>query len=249
MSTTLSLVTHLASAEFWYVHSEGATFGPFTPGQMDELEKQERLGPETMVVPAGHTNWVTLASLLPVQEILRTPTSAELSALVGVAPLGSLGATELTEGPTTFDSLVNFMPKTDAQRLGPANQVGCAVCHSVPIQPFVFKQNIGMIYARQVRTITGGYCRSCAQAKGRKIQSLTILTGWWGMISIFVNLGIIFSNAMALWDASKMEKPEGDENPKRLSSGLPVIVRPATVALFVIAAAVYFFKIRTRGDV
>jgi GYF domain 2 len=84
MPTTRSLATHLANAEFWYVHSEGATFGPFTPRQMEELGKQGRLGPQTMVVPAGDTNWVPLASYSPASETIRTPTSAELSEIVGV---------------------------------------------------------------------------------------------------------------------------------------------------------------------
>jgi hypothetical protein len=92
MPITLNLASQLASAEFWYVHSEGATFGPFTPGQMDELGQQRRLGPQTMVVPAGESNWLPLETYLPVQRNLRTPTSAELEELVGVTPLTSLGA-------------------------------------------------------------------------------------------------------------------------------------------------------------
>jgi GYF domain 2 len=248
MATTLNLVTQLATAEFWYVHSEGATFGPFTPGQMDELGNQGRLGPQSMVVPAGDTNWVSLGSLLPALKNTRTPTSAELSTLVGVAPRSPLGEPEATESPMTFDSLVNFMPKTAAQRLGPENVVGCAICLSPPMQPFVFKQVIGMVYFRRVKTLTGGYCRPCAQATGRKIQSLTILTGWWGIISIITNFGVIVANAMALWDARKMDSPRGGDNPKRLSSGLPVIVRPATLAFFALAALLYFAKIRAGGE-
>jgi hypothetical protein len=98
MSITLNLATQLASAEFWYAHSEGATFGPFTPGQMEELKQQGRLGPQTMVVPAGDANWVELASFLPVQETIRTPTSAELSELVGVAAVPS---SEVNSGENT----------------------------------------------------------------------------------------------------------------------------------------------------
>jgi hypothetical protein len=255
MSATLNLVTQLASAEFWYVHSEGATFGPFTPGQMDELGKQGRLGPETMVVPAGDTNWLALSSYLPTLKTIRTPTSAELSDLVGVGHISPAIAQPEDDSdgpahaPTTFESLISSLPKTAAQTLGPASTGGCAVCQSVPIRPFEFKQNIGMLYARQVRTITGGYCRSCALATGRKTQSLTILTGWWGMISFFMNFGIIFSNAMALLDAKRMDAPQGDENPRRLSSGLPVIFRPATIGFFVVAALIYFYKFRARGEV
>jgi GYF domain 2 len=257
MATTLNLATQLASAEFWYVHSEGGTFGPFTPGQMDELGKQERLGPETMVVPAGETNWVPLASYVPAAVTVRTPTSAELAELVGVAPLNSL--TPLTpsapgssdsrssdDSPheaTTFESLTRSMP----QRSSTETHVGCLVCSSLPIRPFIFKQNTGMGWSRELKTLTGNYCRSCAQAKGRKLQSLTLLVGWWGMISMFVNCGVIFSNAMALWDASRMEEPVG-ESPRRLKKGLPVIVRPATIGFYAVAGLLYYFKFRTRGE-
>jgi hypothetical protein len=95
--------------------------------------------------------------------------------------------------------------------------------------------------------LTGNYCRSCAQAKGRKLQSLTLLVGWWGMISMFVNCGVIFSNAMALWDASRMEEPVG-ESPRRLKKGLPVIVRPATIGFYAVVGLLYYFKFRTRGE-
>ncbi len=90
MAITLNLASQLASAEFWYVHSEGATFGPFTPMQMDELGKQQRLGPQTMVVPAGENNWLALENYLPSQESLRVPTSAELEEIVGIAPFAAV---------------------------------------------------------------------------------------------------------------------------------------------------------------
>jgi GYF domain 2 len=259
MPGTPNLATQLASAEYWYVHSEGGTFGPFTPRQMDELGNQGRLGPQTMVVPAGETNWFPLASYVPAAVTIRTPTSAELSEIVGVAPLSSLApsAHESSDSrspdgssddspheATTFESLTRSMP----QRSSTDNHVGCLVCSSLPIRPFIFKQNTGMGWSRELKTLTGNYCRSCAQAKGRKLQSLTLLVGWWGMISMFVNCGVIFSNTMALWDAKRMDEPNGD-NPKRLPRGLPVAFRPATIGFYVVATLLYIYKFRARGEV
>jgi hypothetical protein len=96
--------------------------------------------------------------------------------------------------------------------------------------------------------LTGNYCRSCAQAKGRELQSATLVLGWWGMISMFVNCGVVFSNAMALWEASRMEEPEG-ENPRRMKRGLPVVFRPGTIVFYVITAVIYYYKFRARGEV
>jgi GYF domain 2 len=253
MRGTLNLATQLASAEYWYVHSEGGTFGPFTPAQMEELGLQGRLGPQTLVVPAGNANWFPLQRYIPAEPTIRTPTSAELSELVGVAPLNSLAPSAHEHSSndshgspheaTTFESLTRSMP----QRTSTENHVGCLVCSSLPIRPFIFKQNTGMGWSRELKTLTGNYCRSCAQAKGRKLQSLTLLVGWWGMISMFVNCGVIFSNTMALWDAKRMDEPDGD-NPKRLPRGLPVAFRPATIGFYVVATLVYIYKFRSRGE-
>jgi GYF domain 2 len=101
MPGTPNLATQLASAEYWYVHSEGGTFGPFTPAQMEELGLQGRLGPQTLVVPAGNANWFPLQRYIPAEPTIRTPTSAELSELVGVASLNSSSSTE--SGPVEKD--------------------------------------------------------------------------------------------------------------------------------------------------
>lgn len=37
-------------------------------------------------------------------------------------------------------------------------------------------------------------CRDCGIALFRKMQSATLLTGWWGMISLFLNFGTLWSN-------------------------------------------------------
>jgi GYF domain 2 len=258
MATTLNLVTQLATAEFWYVHSEGATFGPFTPGQMDELGNQGRLGPTSMVVPAGDTNWVALGSLLPALQTIRTPTSAELSALIGVTPsaatITNQGAASVdvsAHAPMTFESLTRSLPQTSAgPRASPSisPNTGCSICGSTPARPFVFAQSIGMLWAHREKTLTGTYCRSCAQARGRKTQSHTILTGWWGWASSGANYVFVFYNGLALWEASRLEKPKSKNNPERLSPGLPVIFRPATLVLPALGGLIYFYKIRTVGE-
>ena len=249
MAATLNLVAQLPSAEFWYVHSNGATFGPFTLAQMDELGKQGRLGPQTMVVAAGDTNWLALSSYLPVQETIRTPTSSELDALVGVAPLSrtAVAVQETAEVPWTFESLISSMPQTSSQKLGPGNQVGCAICRSTPVRQFVFAQNISTVIRSRLETSTGTFCRPCAKAKGRRIQSLTILTGWWGTIALFFNIWVILCNTTELWKAGRMDKPEGS-NPSRLPIGLPVIFRPASIGFFVLALLFYFFRRWADGE-
>ncbi len=47
---------------------------------------------------------------------------------------------------------------------------------------------------RKTKTFAAHVCRDCGIALFRRVQSQTLLTGWWGMISFVMNVGTIFSN-------------------------------------------------------
>lgn len=72
------------------------------------------------------------------------------------------------------------------------------ICQSCGIEAqtrhVAFYQNIGMLIMRQMRSIEGNLCKSCIHSYFWKLTSLTLLTGWWGTISFFINPFLVLNN-------------------------------------------------------
>lgn len=109
-----------------------------------------------------------------------------------------------------------------------------------------------MIVMFRIQSVGGLYCRSCAQAAGRAAQSWTLLAGWWGLISMFVNSVFVFLNSIALLRAAVMKKPDGSGRFSPARPGLPVLFRPgglvALAALIVLGVAIVRSPDRSTCD-
>ena len=98
------------------------------------------------------------------------------------------------------------------------------LCGSSPAIDVAFRQNIGMLLTRRVKTWQGTACRDCGRSMGRKLQNLTLATGWWGLISFFTNIGIVIGNASTLGHLRRLApapRPAGAPAP-----GRSVFLRP-----------------------
>ena len=76
---------------------------------------------------------------------------------------------------------------------------------------------------------------------GRHVQSKTLTTGWWGTISLFVNVGAVISNTIELWKAHAKSRKLGINlnSTDSLPIGRPVLLRPFSwIGPIVIAIAV-----------
>lgn len=83
----------------------------------------------------------------------------------------------------------------------------CDLCGSGPAERFRFRHQHAYVFRASIYLTELELCRSCAQALGRSKQNRTLLAGWWGVISVFRNLGIVFSNATELRRAAKLGTP------------------------------------------
>ncbi|HVS38842.1 MAG TPA: hypothetical protein VMS17_25015 [Gemmataceae bacterium] len=71
----------------------------------------------------------------------------------------------------------------------------CQACgQEAPTKYVEFYQNIGAIFIRFQRGIRGRLCKSCIHANFWKYTGLTLLTGWWGIVSFFMNWFFLFNN-------------------------------------------------------
>jgi len=86
-----------------------------------------------------------------------------------------------------------------ANPINNVNSMGrCQVCGSVrQTSAVVFHRNIGMLVARQTRSIQGNMCKTCI---GRKFWDFTvknIVFGPWGVISLVVTPIYLVTNTVS----------------------------------------------------
>jgi hypothetical protein len=98
----------------------------------------------------------------------------------------------------------------------PAAADECELCGSAPAASVVLRQETGKVIWRTRRRVEGTFCRDCGIALFRSTQNRTLVTGWWGVISFFVNMGSILGNAAARWKLRSLAAPS--RNPGVVSS-------------------------------
>ena len=101
-------------------------------------------------------------------------------------------------------------PQEEPQR--PPRRGECDLCGCGPAVPFKYQHQVAYLFAARMYTVEFEMCSSCSIALGRSAQNRTLLTGWWGVISILRNIGVVFNNAQALQAALKMPQPWRSEN-------------------------------------
>ncbi|HEX6489529.1 MAG TPA: hypothetical protein VF137_11760 [Candidatus Dormibacteraeota bacterium] len=112
--------------------------------------------------------------------------------------------------------------------VAPAVLGGCQVCGSTPAAEVNFRQHIGMILFWQNRRRGGRLCRDCAIAVFRRQMDLTLMTGWWGLLSgTILNPYTIVYNLVnrfrvSRWPHTLTTQPGF----KALDKGRPVFLRP-----------------------
>lgn len=71
----------------------------------------------------------------------------------------------------------------------------CQCCGvEAPTKHVTFHQNIGALVIRFPSTLDGNLCKSCIHSNFWKMTGTSLILGWWGIISFFVNVFFILSN-------------------------------------------------------
>jgi hypothetical protein len=71
----------------------------------------------------------------------------------------------------------------------------CQSCgREAPTKYVEFYQNIGVLVARFQRGVRGQLCKSCIHKHFWTLTGLTLITGWWGIISFIMNWFFLFNN-------------------------------------------------------
>ena len=96
----------------------------------------------------------------------------------------------------------------------------CQACRRMaPVRYCEFTQGIGMLVVRTRRGVRGNMCRDCASKYFWEMTGLTLLTGWWGMISFVMNIVYIISNTGHFIGSRRLAAPAGGAFPIQVSPG------------------------------
>ncbi|MFF7968415.1 hypothetical protein ACFZC3_24040 [Streptomyces sp. NPDC007903] len=75
----------------------------------------------------------------------------------------------------------------------------------------------------------GMFCRTCALSVFREMQAETLITGWWGLLSVVITPFVLLANLSALSGIRRMPAPVTPGWRPPLDPGKPVFQRPAGV--------------------
>lgn len=126
----------------------------------------------------------------------------------------------------------------------------CRLCGSAPAADVTFRQHIGMVLLMQARSRPGPFCRSCGIATFRDLQNRTLMTGWWGVISLLVfSWSTPLRNLLALRPVRRLGPPVRDPAvisplPAPLTPGRPLWRRPGPLVPLLLAAVALLLVVR-----
>jgi curved DNA-binding protein CbpA len=148
-------------------------------------------------------------------EILNDPERRKLYDEILLADIGS---------PTSRPPTEEQKPKSQAKPptdKPPNNQKSntsgsgneCEICGGTPAAKIVLKRNVGLFVARRSHTFEGVLCVPCAQRLTREFQLQSLTKGWFGTISIPVNIWNLAANATrSSAHKQKANNPEGQSS-------------------------------------
>jgi len=68
----------------------------------------------------------------------------------------------------------------------------CQFCGiEAPTKKVSFHQNIGMLVMRMSKSASGNMCKSCVHKTFWTFEPINLFLGWWGVISVLINVVII----------------------------------------------------------
>ena len=86
----------------------------------------------------------------------------------------------------------------------------CMACGDIaPTREVDFEYNVGMIFMRRVHQVKGRLCRKCIEYHFWEATGISLLLGWWGYISFFVNWFYLIKNLITYLGSLGLKHPQG----------------------------------------
>lgn len=108
------------------------------------------------------------------------------------------------------------------QAFRPPPPDACMICGHGPVAIVTLRSETGLLLARRRSRIGGPLCRHCGIAMFRTVQNKTLITGWWGFISFFANIGSVLANIGAYFELRSLSEPDPIEHRYTTPSRSPI---------------------------
>jgi membrane protease YdiL (CAAX protease family) len=87
------------------------------------------------------------------------------------------------------------------------------VCGRSPARVLTIRRHVGLVVVMRFFRIKAPFCRDHGITIANEYLRRTLVEGWWGFLSFFVNWVVVFSDWRALRRARKLPFPAGDAEP------------------------------------
>ena len=98
-------------------------------------------------------------------------------------------------------------PDSAALPAAPPVAFGCRVCGRGPARELVIRRHVGMIFMQRFVKLRAVLCREHGVQLTKQYLKKTLIEGWWGYISFFVNWFVVATDLVALSHAKKLAAP------------------------------------------
>ena len=85
----------------------------------------------------------------------------------------------------------------------------CLACDRSPAAQFHVRRHVGMVLSHRVYRFRGPLCAEHGSALARECLNRTLVRGWWGISSFFLNIYTVCVDLAALARARRLGPPEG----------------------------------------
>ena len=83
----------------------------------------------------------------------------------------------------------------------------CAVCGMTPTLRLTIRRHVGLIVAQRFISIDKPLCRTHGRHLSKSFLKKTLVQGWWGLFSFFINFFDVFSDISVLRKFSDLAEP------------------------------------------
>ncbi len=87
----------------------------------------------------------------------------------------------------------------------------CVVCGKRPARLIKVQRNVGMVVLRTSHRADGPFCREHALTAAKKNLGRTLVTGWWGAQSFFLNFKAIATDVAAMKSARELAPADSEQ--------------------------------------
>lgn len=89
----------------------------------------------------------------------------------------------------------------------------CELCGRGPATSMLIRRHVGMIVMQKFYKVDAPLCREHGLELAKRYLGKTLLLGWWGFISFFVNFFAVFTDVRAVMIASRLDPPAAAPQP------------------------------------